>query len=752
MSVDLKPVLNYPDTLLGEWIFLNDSLLRGNFPDGASTLTNALNANTSSPRTRAKEIYRIGLLKKELTSRKAKETLKSIHEGCNLQTRLGYLSAIIYKALTDHDSPKIKEAFYALNALYSIFISFELDGEQFSYNTLIRRLLSIFPCPREYNINKWLRYIFSAVVCELTVEQKTNEIKELLLGTRRSIKLRIIDNNTNDVKGQFETVEELKKVIDNRVSLVDIYNQKLGLFFFGDNDELPKGYYGIANKYCSDFLDSCFQIDISNIRNSPFKKLYQKTEDEDTACILEILKEISKDNQEFETKYQKIMKSIEEGAIAALSFMTDKPMSDFEVPKRNFEIEDGNNIINSLRTKPFLLLAGISGTGKSRKVQELAYLTCKRDGEHDKDKTAPGNYMLIPVKPNWHDSTELLGYYSSITGKYVLTDFIRFVWKAWVHRDVPYFLCLDEMNLAPVEQYFAEYLSILETRKLVYNETLKKYEIQSAELLSKKIFENLPTEFRNEPKDKVITYSGLTTDSRPEIVQLYKGEDIQIMNFLKENGLRLPENLFVVGTVNMDDTTHQFSRKVIDRAFTIEMNGGKLEKMFGAKDTLAYQDNPMLFDEIKPLFVKAQEVLDVYTGDAKTIIKIVPGLLDRLNGEGIFKDTPFRVSYRVQNELVLYYAAIRPEGDLTEEQIISYLYEAFMAVLLEKILPRVEGDEKAMKCNEKGDSVILKNIEKYLNELKPANGEPSSTYETLMAKLSEMNERVKNSYFTSFFS
>lgn len=415
-------------------------------------------------------------------------------------------------------------------------------------------------------------------------------------------------------------------------------------------------------------------------------------------------------------------------------------------------IQDCNQILNALHTKPFLLLAGISGTGKSRKVQELAYLTCKRDGEHDKDKTAPGNYMLIPVKPNWHDSTELLGYYSSITGKYVLTDFIRFVWKAWVHRDVPYFLCLDEMNLAPVEQYFAEYLSILETRKRVYNETLKKHEIQSAELLSKKIFENLPTEFRTEPKDKVITYSSMTTDFRPEIVQLYKGEDIQIMNFLKENGLRLPENLFVVGTVNMDDTTHQFSRKVIDRAFTIEMNGGKLEKMFGAKDTLAYQDNPMPFDEIKPLFVKAQEVLDVYTGDAKTIIKIVPDLLDRLNGEGIFKDTPFRVSYRVQNELVLYYAAIRPEGDLTEEQIISYLYEAFMAVLLEKILPRVEGDEKAMKCNEKGDSVILKNIEKYLNELKPANGEPSSTYETLMAKLSEMNERVKNSYFTSFFS
>jgi len=415
-------------------------------------------------------------------------------------------------------------------------------------------------------------------------------------------------------------------------------------------------------------------------------------------------------------------------------------------------IQDCNHILNALHTKPFLLLAGISGTGKSRKVQELAYLTCKRDGIHDKDETAPGNYMLIPVKPNWHDSTELLGYYSSITGKYVLTDFIRFVWKAWVHKDVPYFLCLDEMNLAPVEQYFAEYLSILETRKLVYDEEKKEWHIQTAEILSKKIFENLTTEIQKEPNDKVITYNGMTLDPRPEIKQLYKGDDIQIINFLKENGLRLPENLFVIGTVNMDDTTHQFSRKVIDRAFTIEMNGDELTKMFDAKDTLAYLEDPMTIDEIRPLFVKAQEVLEAYPSDANTIKTFVPEFLNRINGEGIFKDTPFRVSYRVQNELVLYYASIRPQGDLTPDQIIPYLQEAFMAILLEKILPRVEGDEKAMKCNEKGDSTILLKIKQYLNEMKPIEGEPSTTFNTLIKKLDEMNERVKNSYFTSFFS
>ena len=409
-------------------------------------------------------------------------------------------------------------------------------------------------------------------------------------------------------------------------------------------------------------------------------------------------------------------------------------------------IKSDVDIISALRTKPFLLLAGISGTGKSRKVQELAYLTCKRDGIHDVDPTTPGNYLLIPIKPNWHDSTELLGYYSSITRKYVLTDFIRFVWKAWKNKKVPYFLCLDEMNLAPVEQYFAEYLSILETRKLIRNEKTGEWEIQSAELLSKKIFENIDTykKISIDNKDD----DGVRSKEEP----IYKGEDIQIINFLKENGLRLPENLFVIGTVNMDDTTHQFSRKVIDRAFTIEMNGDELKSMFDTAETLVYQDEPLTLNEIRPLYVQAREVLAALPDDSETIKDEVPKMLNKINGEGIFNDTPFRVSYRVQNELVLYYAAIRPQGDLNPEQIKPYLVEAFMAVLLEKVLPRVEGDEKALRCKEDGYSEILNNLKKYICELNPDEAVRSEICKTLIAKLNEMNERVKNSYFTSFFS
>lgn len=409
--------------------------------------------------------------------------------------------------------------------------------------------------------------------------------------------------------------------------------------------------------------------------------------------------------------------------------------------------KNNDRFLDALKTKPFLLLAGISGTGKSRKVQELAYATCPQDGVLDVDPTSPGNYCLIEVKPNWHDSTELLGYYSNISGKYMLTNFIRFVYKATQHPGIPFFVCLDEMNLAPVEQYFAEYLSVLETRKRILNEQTGQYEIRSAELITKKSFENVKIK-----SDEITQVDSLGDDVPRQRKDLYTGEDLQVIRYIKENGLRLPENLFVIGTVNMDDTTHQFSRKVIDRAFTIEMNGGDLNTLFDEKDTLAYSDKPLDGDTVIPSFAKAQEVLDKYPNDAEQIKKLVPERLNRINGEGIFKDTPFRVSYRVENELILYFGSLRMlDNESSTEELVN---KAFLTILLEKILPRVEGDEKAMNCGSDGNSKILKNLHAYIDDFKPedyTDGD-GSIYDIISHKLDEMNERVNMSYFTSFFS
>ncbi len=415
-----------------------------------------------------------------------------------------------------------------------------------------------------------------------------------------------------------------------------------------------------------------------------------------------------------------------------------------------------SSYITAIKTKPFLLLAGISGTGKSQKVQELAFMTCPKGDLRDNGSTTPGNYCLIEVKPNWHDSTELLGYYSALSGKYELTDFIRFTYKSIQNPTVPFFLCLDEMNLAPVEQYFAEFLSVLETRKKTVSG------IESQPLLTKEKFSGCKLqEYILTDEDGVVTIDGKSYNMK----DLYSSEDTEIIEYLKENGLKLPENLFVIGTVNMDDTTHQFSRKVIDRAFTIEMNGGKMSEMFSdaSKSVLEYKENPLPLDVFKSEFVRAYEVLDDprYNKYADIVSTNIPKLLGDSDGyaipdsiNGILNNTPFRVSYRVQNELVLYLSTLIKNAGFPDD-IDSLIAEATLAILLEKVLPRVQGEQKQLET-QGGKSNILKDMKAFVEKhFAPQLGEDetidtNSLYFKVIKKLDEMDGKLV-SYYTNFF-
>lgn len=412
-----------------------------------------------------------------------------------------------------------------------------------------------------------------------------------------------------------------------------------------------------------------------------------------------------------------------------------------------------DKVVTALRTKPFLLLAGISGTGKSQKVQELAYMTCPEGELCNENGTAPGNYCLVEVKPNWHDSTELLGYYSALSGRYELTDFIRFVYKAIKNETVPFFLCLDEMNLAPVEQYFAEYLSVLETRKNVGGK------IQTQPLLKKEVFANCAL-YKKETEE---SNPHMTSDGTLQVSKaLYSEKDAEIISYLKDNGLSLPDNLFVIGTVNMDDTTHQFSRKVIDRAFTIEMNGGNMADMFNdeSKALLEYrnEDDVVPLATFRPKFVRAYEVLDDvrYAKYAETIKTKIPELLGNSDGtadedsiNGVLNNTPFRVSYRVQNELVLYLSVLIEQAGYPEE-IDSLIGEAVLAILLEKVLPRVQGEQKQL-ATKNDSSNVLKDLKAFVaKNFAPSEGETNGLYQKVVSKLDEMDEKLDN-YYTNFF-
>ena len=368
--------------------------------------------------------------------------------------------------------------------------------------------------------------------------------------------------------------------------------------------------------------------------------------------------------------------------------------------------------LTAIKSKPFLLLAGISGTGKSRIVRELARACWDADSEEYKAQK-PKNFEMVQVKPNWHDSGELIGYVSRVSGKaeFVAGDFLKFVAKAWEDLETPYFLCLDEMNLAPVEQYFAEYLSVVESRKrndegmVVTDPILKK--------ANEEWYFNLT--------------ASLTSDE-------------EIRTQFNEKGISLPQNLIVIGTVNMDETTFSFSRKVLDRAMTIEMNEVDL---YGGLTDRHEEIGKIGNNE---LVGTAVEGVDVYD-DNKDVCDIAIGYLAKLNK--VLEGTPFKVAYRTRNEFLLYvvnnlpYCKDKEGNELPEGYVIARALDEITSM---KILSRIEGDDTKVKES------LLDNLMNAIKDgLSEIAGEENPVESVSIAKLKEMKDRL-NSGYTSFWS
>ena len=374
--------------------------------------------------------------------------------------------------------------------------------------------------------------------------------------------------------------------------------------------------------------------------------------------------------------------------------------------------------ITAIKSKPFLLLAGISGTGKSRIVRELARACWNADSE-EYNSQKPRNFEMVQVKPNWHDSSELIGYVSRITGEavYVAGDFLKFVAKAWEEPNVPYFLCLDEMNLAPVEQYFAEYLSVVESRKADEDGNITTDPILK--------------------KSKEDWYRVLTSE-------LTDNDDIR--NSFLEDGICIPQNLIVVGTVNMDETTFSFSRKVLDRAMTIEMNEVDLS---GGLANKYEQIGKLGAAELIGNAVEGVDIYSSYKNVCDTTIDYLQKVNDKLEG------TPFKIAYRTRNEVLLYVVNNLPYNkdvdgdDWTKEFVIA---RALDEITNMKILSRIEGDETKVSKTFLDDlgREIKDGLETVFAEIFDEDDDEVYTSVSL-AKLDEMKKRLESGY-TSFWS
>lgn len=394
---------------------------------------------------------------------------------------------------------------------------------------------------------------------------------------------------------------------------------------------------------------------------------------------------------------------------------------------------DNNHLpfLTALRTKPFMLLAGISGTGKSRIVRKLAQATTRQAYEKEEDRwkdNRPENFELIQVKPNWHNSMDVVGFYSNISNKYEFTPFVEFIVKAWQHTDTPYFLCLDEMNLAPVEEYFAEFLSAIESRSTD----------KDGNYVSDPIIKPFKEFGEKEGKSMLVELFGM-----PDPI-----DKDPLATYFNEKGLTLPPNLMVMGTVNMDETTFSFSRKVLDRAMSVEMNEVDYDSFLSGES-----DQFPLLTEWNELLVnrpqQASEVKDqIDSGKVIEYLKAVNGLME---------DTPFKLGYRAANEALLYVSA---SNDFAGEEF--KLERSLDEFTLMKILSRIEGDDNRLAIDEDdprivpiGVDAIIDNGEdriNLLNSLRAIVRKHIGADTSTERKINAMYRTLEHEHFVSYWA
>lgn len=385
-----------------------------------------------------------------------------------------------------------------------------------------------------------------------------------------------------------------------------------------------------------------------------------------------------------------------------------RPIVSYNMPNQN---NKEFNYLTALRTKPFMLLAGISGTGKSRIVRKLAQATITEElqrangyiGEDFSNDRwtlhSPANFELIQVKPNWHNSMDVIGYLSNIPSPhYVFTPFIEFIVKAWQYPEVPFFLCLDEMNLAPVEEYFAEFLSAIESRSF-----------EGGEYMTDPIIKPFNSFGEDVAKMMVNTlFPNFTAADKNSLLG-------KIVDHLETKGLTLPKNLMVIGTVNMDETTFSFSRKVLDRAMSVEMNEVNYDSFLNdtTDDDLkaivqAFEknDDADLNALLVERHIEAKEIIDELGDDAKFTIDY----LKRINA--LLEGTPFKLGYRAANEALIYLQASQEFGQTDRIAALDNF-------TLMKILSRIEGDETKLKITDsEADKERIANAEVNVDEAK----------------------------------
>lgn len=445
-----------------------------------------------------------------------------------------------------------------------------------------------------------------------------------------------------------------------------------------------------------------------NITAITYKKYEMNSLPDDSVLRDDLYQMIDVYNQYYEKCYKSNNENdIEEKQEVELNIGDLKNMNEKEVVENiytyirksgfSYSIEIIKNLYLSLKSKPFVILAGISGTGKSKITKIFS--------EAIGATTENGRFKLVPVRPDWSDSTDLLGHLN-LEGKFIPGSLTAFLAEANKEEnlDKPFILCLDEMNLARVEYYFSDFLSVIETRS----------KNSEGRIISEKLL----------PK------SSFGTDK----------------DAMKEYGcIHLSENVYIVGTVNMDETTFPFSKKVLDRANTIEFSDVNLSM---GKEMLSTEFSKAV--EVDNTYLKCEYIkfYDCYLDNQENIEKIIM-LLDKINSALIVIGA--QVAYRVRDEISYYITYAQKFELLSFDEAMDYAF-------LQKILPRIQGSSLSLRgvfrelfkimadSSNFEDNELLDQVEDYLK-----NSLVNCRFPKSAQKVAYMLRRFEEDGYTSYW-
>lgn len=339
-----------------------------------------------------------------------------------------------------------------------------------------------------------------------------------------------------------------------------------------------------------------------------------------------------------------------------------------------YEKKDLINFFLSLKTKPFVILSGISGTGKTKIVQWFA----ESLGATEEN----GQFTLIPVRPDWSDSSDLLGYVN-LQGEFQERPLIKVLEAADANPNRPYFVVLDEMNLARVEYYFSDFLSVIESRKW---------------------------------KDRKIVTSPVLPES------------------ITNKHITIPSNVYIIGTVNMDETTHPLSKKVLDRANTIEFNTVNLDYFNFLMDVEEKEAEVASNRSLETEYLHLKECFK----ENEDLVRNISTILIEINK--MLESVGAQVGYRIRDE-ICFYMAYNEQGKLLSFD------EALDYQIYQKILPRLAGSDGRTEEVLKQLYVLCAN-----EEYDSGNNDASyAKYPRSANKLSHMLRRFEYDGFTSFW-